>query len=235
MIDVYYWPTPNGHKVTIFLEETGLAYKLIPVNIQQGDQFAPDFLKIAPNNRMPALVDHEPLGGGAPLSVFESGAMLEYLADKTGKFLPKEPQSRYSVLQWLHWQMAGVGPMFGQAFHFTNYAPEKIDYAINRYTNEVTRLLGVLDDELETKPFVAGDYSIADMAIFPWVIPAERLGQTMSEFPHVQRWMAALNDRAAVRRAYDVIAKQVPPPVPPTEETRKMLFRQGRIRKPWKS
>lgn len=234
MIDLYYWPTPNGHKVTIMLEETGLPYQLIPVNIQAGEQFAADFLKIAPNNRMPALVDHDPIGGGEPISVFESGAMLEYLADKTGQFLPKVPQERYAVLQWLHWQMGGVGPMFGQAFHFTTYAPEKIEYAIQRYTKEVERLLGVLDDELEIRPFIAGAYSIADMAIFPWVMPASRLGQDMTDFPHVQRWVDALNQRPAIRKAYDDVAKRIPPPPPPTEEVRKVLFQQGRIRKPWK-
>ncbi len=235
MIDLYYWPTPNGHKITIFLEETGLDYTLIPVNIQAGEQFTADFLKIAPNNRMPALVDHDPIGGGAPISVFESGAMLEYLADKTGQFLPKEPRDRYNVLQWLHWQMGGVGPMFGQAFHFTNYAPEKIEYAINRYTKEVERLLGVLDDELETRPFIAGDYSIADMAIFPWVMPATRIGQNMDSFPYVQRWVDVLNTRPAVRKAYDDVAKRIPPPPPPTDAVRKILFQQGRIQKPWKS
>jgi GSH-dependent disulfide-bond oxidoreductase len=228
MIDLYYWPTPNAHKVTILLEEIGAPYEMKTVNIQQGDQFDPAFLKIAPNNRMPAIVDHEPLGGGAPISIFESAAILEYLADKSGQFLPKEPRGRYAVLQWLYWQMGGVGPMFGQAFHFTNYAPEKIDYAIQRYTKEVERLMGVLDDELATKPFVAGDYSIADMAIYPWALAAERLGQTMTDFPHAMRWIAEIQARPAVVRAYDK-AKDMPPPAPPTEETRKIIFRQGRV------
>jgi GSH-dependent disulfide-bond oxidoreductase len=233
MIDLYYWPTPNGHKVTILLEEIGLPYTLKPLNIQAGDQFTGAFLRIAPNNRMPALVDHDPIGGGTAISVFESGAMLEYLADKSGKFLSKTPHARYAELQWLHWQMGGVGPMFGQAFHFTTYAPEKIAYAINRYTKEVERLMGVLDDELATKTYVAGDYSIADMAIFPWALIAGRLEQDMAQFPHVQRWLDLINARPAVRRAYDEVAKSVPPPPPPTEESRKIIFRQGRVPKPW--
>ncbi len=232
MIDLYYFPTPNGHKVTIMLEEIGLPYTVKIVNIAQGEQFDPAFLKISPNNRMPALVDHQPMGGvAAPLSLFESGAMLEYLAEKSGQFLPKPPAEKYAVLQWLYWQMAGVGPMFGQAFHFTTYAPEKIEYAITRYTKEVERLLGVLDDELATHEFVAGAYSIADMAIYPWTLPAERLGQNLQDFPHVQRWMATLAARPAVHRAYEVIAKQVPPPQPHTDESRKILFRQGRVPK----
>jgi GSH-dependent disulfide-bond oxidoreductase len=230
MLDLYYWPTPNAHKVTIMLEEIGAPYTLKIVNIQQGDQFDPAFLKIAPNNRMPAIVDHAPLDGGAPISIFESAAILEYLADKSGQFLPKEPRGRYNVLQWLYWQMGGVGPMFGQAFHFINYAQEKIEYAINRYTKEAERLMGVLDDELAVKPFVAGDYSIADMAIYPWALAAERIGLDMATVPHASRWIADMKARPAVVRAYQK-AKEVPPPAPPTDETRKRLFQQGRVRK----
>jgi GSH-dependent disulfide-bond oxidoreductase len=232
MIDLYYWPTPNAHKLTIMLAETATPYKLIPINIQAGEQFAAEFLKISPNNRMPALVDHAPLGGGAPLSIFESGAMLEYLGEKTGAFLPSQPSAKYTVLQWLYWQMGGVGPMFGQAFHFTNYAPEKIEYAITRYTKEVERLMGVLDDELAAKAFIAGDYSIADMAIYPWTLAAEKLNQNMDDFPHVKRWRSEIGNRPAVKHAYDVVAKQIPAPPPLSEETRKIIFRQGRVPKP---
>ena len=173
MIDLHYWTTPNGHKITIFLEETGLPYRIVPVNIGQGDQFKPEFLAISPNNRMPAIVDHEP-GGGKPISVFESGAILLYLAEKTGKFLPADLRGRYDVMQWLFWQMGGLGPMAGQNHHFGGYAPEKIPYAIERYVNETNRLYGVLNKRLADREFVAGDYSIADMASYPWVVPYER-------------------------------------------------------------
>ncbi len=228
MIDLYYWPTPNGHKITIMLEECALNYKIIPINFTIGAQFTEEFLRIAPNNRMPALVDHAPQSGSSALKIFESGAILEYLAQKTGRFLPTDIFEKYNVLQWLHWQMSGVGPMFGQAFHFTNYAPEKIDYAINRYTKEVERLLGVLDDELAIKDFVAGEYSIADMAIYPWTLPTERFGLQIEDFPHVKRWRDTIAARPAVIKAYDEIAQQVPLPPPITDETRKIIFRQGR-------
>jgi len=171
MIDLYYWPTPNGHKITIFLEEAGVAYKIHPVNIGKGEQFVPDFLKIAPNNRMPAIVDTEPKDGGAPISVFESGAILLYLAEKTGKFIPGDIRGRTRVLEWLFWQMGGLGPMAGQNGHFNLYAPEKIPYAIDRYVNETNRLYGVLDKQLSKHEFVAGDYSIADMSSYPWIVP----------------------------------------------------------------
>ena len=176
MIDLYYWTTPNGHKVTIFLEETGLPYKIIPINIGKGEQFKAEFLAVSPNNRIPALVDHEPPGGGKPISVFESGAMLVYLAEKTGKFLPKEPRARADVMQWLFWQMGGLGPMSGQNNHFSNYAVDKIPYAMDRYRNEVNRLYGVMNKRLADRPFLAGEYSIADMASYPWVVPHERAG-----------------------------------------------------------
>lgn len=228
MIDLYYWPTPNAHKVTVLLEELEVPYRLVPVDIGAGAQFDPAFLAISPNNRMPAIVDHAPADGGAPLSLFESGAILEYLADKHGAFLPKEPRGRFTVLQWLYWQMGGVGPMFGQAFHFKTYAPEPIDYAINRYTREVERLTGLMDDALETRAFIAGDYSIADMAIYPWMLTLERLGfDAQAEFPHVTAWIERIKARPATERAY-AKAKTLPPRAEPTEATRKVLFGQGR-------
>src|SRR5262249_53641704 len=192
MIDLYYWTTPNGNKITMFLEEADLPYRLIPVNIGAGDQFKPDFLKIAPNNRMPAIVDQQPADGGAPISIFESGAILLYLADKTGKFLPKDLRGRNDALQWLFWQMGGLGPMAGQNHHFSAYAPEKLPYAINRYVNETNRLYGVLNKRLADRPFIAGDYSIADMASYPWIVPYERQGQKLEDFPHLKRWFEAV-------------------------------------------
>ena len=224
MIDLYYWTTPNGHKLTMFLEEAGLAYTLKPVNIREGEQFAPDFLKIAPNNRMPAIVDHAPADGGAPLSVFESGAILTYLAEKTGKFMPHDLRGKARVLEWLNWQMGGLGPMAGQNHHFSQYAPEKIPYAIDRYVKETNRLYGVLDRQLAQHPFVAGDYSIADMACYPWIVPHDRQGQKLEDFPHVKRWFEAMGSRPAVIRAYawgDKIRNEGM-----TEEARKNLFGQ---------
>jgi GSH-dependent disulfide-bond oxidoreductase len=202
MIDLYYWTTPNGHKVTIFLEEAGLAYTIKPVNIGKGEQFKADFLAVSPNNRIPALVDHAPTGGGKPISVFESGAMLLYLADKTGKFIPADLRGRTEALQWLFWQMGGLGPMAGQNNHFANYAVEKLPYAIDRYRNEVNRLYGVLDRRLADRAFVAGDYSIADMASYPWIVLYERQSQNIEDFPHVKRWIEAIKARPAVVRAY---------------------------------
>ena len=224
MIDVHYWPTPNGHKVTIFIEEVGLAYTVKPVNIGKGEQFEPAFLKLAPNNRIPAILDHAPADGGAPLSVFESGAILTYLAEKTGKFLPHELRGRVRVLEWLNWQMGGLGPMAGQNHHFSAYAPEKIPYAIDRYVKETNRLYGVLDRQLALHPFVAGDYSIADMACYPWIVQHERQGQKLEDFPHVKRWFEAMQSRPAVIRAYewgDKIRNEGM-----TEEARKNLFGQ---------
>jgi len=224
MIDLHYWPTPNGHKITIFLEEVGLTYQIKPVNIGKGEQFQPDYLKIAPNNRMPAIVDHAPADGGAPLSVFESGAILTYLAEKTGKFLPHDFRGRVRVLEWLNWQMGGLGPMAGQNHHFSQYAPEKIPYAIDRYVKETNRLYGVLDRQLAQHAFVAGDYSIADMACYPWIVQHERQGQKLEDFPHVKRWFEAMQIRPAVIRAYawgDKIRNEGM-----TEEARKNLFGQ---------
>ncbi len=203
MIDLYYWPTPNGWKITIFFEEAGIDYNLIPVNIGAGEQFEPDFLRLSPNNRMPAIVD--PDGpGGEPISLFESGAILIYLAEKYGRFLPSDPRERYDVLQWLMWQMGNVGPMFGQAHHFRMYAKEEVPYAKERYTNEAGRLYGVLDRGLDGKDFICGKYSIADMAIFPWTLSYKRQGQDLDDFPNVRRWFDVLKERPALRRGIEV-------------------------------
>jgi GST-like protein len=203
MIDLYYWTTPNGHKVTMFLEETGLPYRLIPVHIGRGEQFKPEFLAIAPNNRIPAIVDHEPAKGGEPISLFESGAILLYLAEKTRRLIPADIRGRAEVLQWLFWQMAGLGPMAGQNHHFVQYAPEKIPYAIDRYVNETSRLYGVLNKRLADRPYVAGaDYSIADIAAYPWIVAHERQRQTLEDFPHLKRWFTDIRARPATVRAY---------------------------------
>jgi GST-like protein len=202
-IEVYYWPTPNGHKITIMLEECGLAYEIKPVNIGRGEQFTPQFLAISPNNRMPAIID--PDGpGGTPISIFESGAILQYLGRKTGKFYPREERGRVEVEQWLFWQMANLGPNCGQAHHFRNYAQEKIAYAIDRYTNEVNRLYGVMDARLKDRPYLAGEYSIADMASYPWVRPYKNQGQDLAEFPNLEKWFQRLHDRPAVAKAVKV-------------------------------
>jgi len=203
-IDLYYWPTPNGHKITIFLEEVDLPYNVMPVDIAAGDQFDPGFLKISPNNKMPAIVDPEG-PDGAPISLFESGAILIYLAEKTGRFLPQTPRERYAVLQWLMFQMGHVGPMLGQAHHFRQYAPETIPYAIKRYTDEAARLYGVIDRRLAEASFVAGDeYTIADVAIFPWLRSHENQGQSLADYPNLKRWYEGLESRPAVRRGLDV-------------------------------
>ena len=212
MIDLYYWTTPNGHKVSLFLEEAGLPYEVHPINIGQGDQFKPDFLKIAPNNRIPAIVDHSPTDGGAPISLFESGAILLYLAEKTGQFIPKDLRGRQEALQWLFWQMGGLGPMAGQNHHFSQFAPEKIPYAIKRYVEETARLYGVLDRRLADRAFVAGeDYSIADMAIYPWIVSHKWQSQRLEDFPHVQRWFNSIKERPATVRAYELVQKVNPP------------------------
>ena len=196
-IELYYWPTPNGFKITIMLEECGLPYEIKPININKGAQFEPSFLKIAPNNRMPAIID--PAGpGGNPISVFESGAILQYLGRKTGKFYPKDERARVAVDEWLFWQMGGLGPMAGQAHHFRNYAPEQIQYGIDRYTNEVNRLYGVMDRRLADHAYLAGDYSIADMAIYPWVRPYKNQGQELANFPNLDAWFKRVQARPAV-------------------------------------
>ncbi len=221
MIDLYYWPTPNGHKITMFLEEAGLPYRIIPVNIGAGEQFKPEFLKISPNNRMPAIVDDE-----VKLSVFESGAILLYLGEKTGRFLPKDLHGRTETLEWLFWQMAGLGPMAGQNHHFSRYAPEKIPYAIDRYLNETSRLYRVLDGHLEGRDFVAREYSIADMAIYPWIVPHEAQGQNLSAFPALKRWFDAVAARPATVRAYAKGKEIVPGEPVMTDAARKILFGQ---------
>jgi GST-like protein len=212
MIDLHYWTTPNGHKITLFLEETGLPYKIFPVNIGKDEQFKPDFLKIAPNNRIPAIVDHEPADGGEPLSLFESGAILQYLAEKTGRFLPQDLRGRQETLQWLFWQMGGLGPMAGQNHHFNRFAKEKIPYAIERYVNETARLYGVLNKRLADREFVAGsEYSIADMAIYPWIVPHTYQEQDLNDFPNLKRWFESIAGREATKRAYALVDKINPP------------------------
>jgi GST-like protein len=224
-IDLYYWPTPNGWKITIMLEECGLPYRVHPVNIGKGDQFKPDFLKISPNNKMPAIVD--PDGpGGQPISVFESGAILQYLGRKTGKFYPADERARVEVDEWLFWQMGGFGPMLGQIHHFRNYAPEKIPYAIDRYVNEGNRLYGVLNDRLKDRAFICGDYSIADMAVVGWAKGWERQGQDIAEFPHVKRWLDALFAGPAVARGLDVKVDQPTSDLASDKEAQKVLFGQ---------
>lgn len=203
MIDLYYWTTPNGHKVLIFLEEAGVPHRVLPVNISKGEQFAPDFLRIAPNNRIPAIVDTAPADGGAPISIFESGAILQYLAEKTGQFLSADVRGRVEVMQWLFWQMGGLGPMAGQNHHFVQYASQSIPYAMDRYVNETNRLYGVLDKRLAERDYIAGDYSIADMAAYPWIVPHKRQKQNLDEFPHLKRWFGTIGARPAVKRAYE--------------------------------
>lgn len=225
MIELHYWTTPNGHKISIFLEEAGLPYKIVPVNIRAGDQFKPEFLRISPNNRIPAIVDPEPAGGGEPISVFESGAILVYLAEKTGKFLPSDLRERFGILQWLFWQMGGLGPMAGQNHHFSQYAPEKIPYAIERYQKETNRLYGVLDRRLSGRDFIGPEYSIADMAAYPWVVPYERQGQKLEDFPNLKRWFERIRERPAVQRAY-AIADNINTKPTVDEESRRYLFGQ---------
>jgi GSH-dependent disulfide-bond oxidoreductase len=226
MLDLYYWPTPNGHKITMYLEETGLPYRIVPVNIGAGAQFEPGFLAIAPNNRMPALVDTAPRGGGRPLSLFESGAILLYLAEKSGQLLPKQLHARFEVIQWLFWQMAGLGPMAGQNHHFAGYAPEKLPYAITRYVNETNRLYGVLNTRLADRHFIAGDdYSIADIASYPWVVPHKAQSQRLEDFPHLQRWFEQIRARPATERAYEK-GTAISTQTTLTEEAKKILFGQ---------
>lgn len=211
MIDLYYWTTPNGHKISLFLEETGLPYRIHPINIGKGEQFAADFLKIAPNNRIPAIVDND-TADGQPLSLFESGAILLYLAEKTGKFIPQDLRGRQEVLQWLFWQMGGLGPMAGQNHHFNRFAPEKIPYAIKRYVDETARLYGVLNKRLSDRPFVAGEaYSIADMAIYPWIVSHKWQEQNLDDFPLLKAWFERIQARPATQRAYALVEKINPP------------------------
>jgi GSH-dependent disulfide-bond oxidoreductase len=226
MIDLYYWPTPNGHKITLFLEEAGMPYRIVPVDISKGAQFAPSFLAISPNNRMPAIVDSTPADGASPMSVFESGAILLYLAEKSGQLLPRETRGRTVVTEWLFWQVGGLGPMAGQNHHFNRYAPEKIPYAIERYVKETNRLYGVLDRRLATVPYLGGEqYSIADLATYPWIVPWQVQQQDLAAFPSLQRWFNAIAARPATLRAYargDEIAR----PQELSDEARKILFGQ---------
>ena len=211
MIELYYWTTPNGHKISLFLEEAGLPYRIHPINIGKDEQFQPHFLKISPNNRIPAIVDHQPADGGEPLSLFESGAILLYLAEKTGRFIPQDPRGRQECLQWLFWQMGGLGPMAGQNHHFNRFAPEKLPYAIQRYVKETARLYGVLDKRLADRAFVAGaEYSIADMAIYPWIDRHPWQEQNLDEFPNLKRWYLDIQARPATVRAYALV-EQVNP------------------------
>jgi len=225
-LELFYWPTPNGHKITMFLEEVGLPYDIKPVNIGAGDQFKPDFLAISPNNRMPALIDRAPAGGGEPISVFESGAILQYLAEKTGKLLPSDPRARIAANAWLFWQVANLGPMAGQNHHFGLYAPEKIQYAIDRYVRETNRLYGVLDRRLADREWLAGDeYSIADIAAYPWVVPWKRQQQNLDAHANVRRWFDAIRARPATVRAYER-GKEWQSNAPQSDAAKKILFGQ---------
>jgi len=229
MIDLYFWPTPNGHKITMFLEEAGLDYSIKPVNIGTGDQFKPEFLAFSPNNRMPAIIDQAPADGGEPITVFESGAILLYLAEKTGKFLPADVRGRKTVTEWLFWQVGGLGPMAGQNHHFVQYAPERIPYAMERYVKETNRLYGVMDKRLSENEFLGGaDYSIADMASYPWVVPHERQQQNLDDFPSLKRWFQAIKARPAVVTAYEK-GSAVNPANQATvnDESKKILFGQS--------
>jgi GST-like protein len=227
MIDLYYWTTPNGHKITMFLEEVGLPYTIFPINIGAGDQFQPDFLKIAPNNRIPAIVDREPIDGGMPISIFESGAILLYLAEKTGKLIPTDIRDRVEVLQWLFWQMGGLGPMAGQNHHFSQYAPEKIPYAIERYVKETSRLYAVLDRRLSDREFIAGNnYSVADIASYPWIVPYERQGQNLNDFSNLKRWFEMIQALPSTIRAY-AKAEAFKERAIDIEQSRNLLFNQS--------
>jgi len=227
MIDVYYWTTPNGHKLTMFLEETGLPYALKPVNISRGEQFEPEFLAIAPNNRISAIVDHAPGIDGGPVALFESGAILLYLADKSGRLIPPDTRARWQCIQWLFWQMAGLGPMAGQNHHFNAYAIDPIPYAIDRYVNETGRLYAVLDRQLRRREFIVDTYSIADIACYPWIQP-ERQKQNIDDFPDLRRWRESIAARPATQRAYAIAKTINVKPAISDEESRKILFGQGR-------
>jgi GST-like protein len=224
MIDLYFAATPNGLKAKLFLEEAGLAYRVLPVSLSKGEQFKPEFLAISPNNKIPAIVDHAPAGGGAPVTLFESGAILLYLAEKIGRLIPADVHGRAEVLQWLFWQMAGLGPMAGQIGHFNVYAPEKVPYAIDRYTRETSRLYGVLDGRLADREFIAGAFSIADIACYPWIVPHEAHGQSLDAFPHLQRWFLAMSARPATQRTYEGVENAYAPKQALSEDERRVLF-----------
>jgi len=223
MIDFYFWPTPNGWKISIMLEECGLEYNLIKINIAHGDQFKPEFIAISPNNRIPAIVDHDAPNG--PVSVFESGAILLYLGEKTGRFMPEELNERYDAIQWVFWQMANLGPMAGQFAYFRNYSESKIEPAIDRFGNEYNRLIGVMDRHLADRDYLAGDYSIADIASWPWVLSHDRLGQSLDEFPNVKRWLDSVGERPAVQKGFQ-LGLDWHRPDKPDEKTRERLFSQ---------
>ncbi|KTD47784.1 glutathione S-transferase N-terminal domain-containing protein [Legionella quateirensis] len=224
MIDLYYWPTPNGHKITIFLEEANLPYNLIPVNIFTGEQFSADFLRVSPNNRIPAIVDHNPKGSNDPVAIFESGAILLYLAEKTGLFLPQNIHARYETVQWLFWQVAGLGPMAGQNHHFNMHAAT-LTYAVDRYVRETSRLYAVLNKQLTTREFIADEYSIADMACYPWIVPHEKQQQDLDDYPFLKQWYLIMESRPAVQRGYNK-GKDINLPQVLTEDAKKILFNQ---------
>jgi len=230
MIDLYYWPTPNGHKITMFLEEAQCPYRLVPVNISKGDQFKPEFLAFSPNNRMPAIIDSTPAAGGAPISVFESGAILVYLAEKTGQLLATDVTGRVATLEWLFWQVGGLGPMAGQNHHFNRYAPEKIPYAIDRYVKETNRLYGVMNRRLAVHPYLAGaQYSIADVACYPWIVPWQAQSQDLEQFPALKLWFETIAARPATIRAYARAQEfQTSPEI--SAESRNILFGQTAAR-----
>ena len=226
MIKLFYWPTPNGHKITMFLEEAGLAYAIVPINISRGEQFEGSFLKLAPNNRIPAISDEEPIGGGDPITVFESGAILQYLAEKTGQFISNDLRKKTKVMEWLFWQMGGLGPMAGQNHHFVSYAPEPIPYAIERYVSETARLYAVLDKQLNRRDYIVDDYSIADMACYPWVVLHERQRQNLDDFPAIKKWYERLRAKESVVRAY-ARGKEISRVPVVDDEAKKFLFGQG--------
>jgi GSH-dependent disulfide-bond oxidoreductase len=227
MIDLYFAATPNGLKARLLLEEAGIPYRLISVSLSKGEQFKPEFLAISPNNKIPAIVDHEPIDGGAPITLFESGAIMLYLAEKTGRLIPADVRGRAEVLQWLFWQMAGLGPMAGQIGHFNVYAQEKVPYAIERYTRETNRLYGVLNQQLAGRHYIAGEFSIADIACYPWIVPHQAHGQNLDDFPHVKRWFDMMAGRPATLRTYEGVENVYAPTQPSlSEEQRRVLFGQ---------
>lgn len=230
MIELFFWTTPNGYKISIFLEEANLPYHIVPIHIGRGEQFEAEFLNISPNNKIPAIIDHKPADGDEPISVFESGAILLYLAEKVGKFLPEDLRARNQAVEWLMWQVAGFGPMLGQNHHFSQYAPEKIDYAIDRYHKETERLYGVLDERLEGREYIVDEYSIADMATYPWVVPHEKQGVDLSEYPYIKRWFEAIRHRPAVIRAY-ARGQEVNSNPTVDDKSKAVLFGQGRRKK----
>jgi GST-like protein len=238
MIDLYFHPTPNGHKVAIFLEEAELPYRIRPVDPARGEQFTREFLLISPNNKIPAIVDHDPPDGGAPLGVFETGAILIYLAEKTGKFLPQQLRRRKEVLEWLTWQISGLGPMSGQRGHFAHAAPERIPYAMDRYLREVGRLYAVLDKRLTGREFIVDQYSIADQACYPFIAAHEHMGLSLAEFPQLERWAVSIAGRPSVKKAYEILKERTPgrPDGPPiTDEMRRILWNQSAesVRRAW--